>query len=145
MKQHPEREALGRFVREVWVEWAKDQPNPKPSWLVPWEQLSESDKEVDRRIGERLFTLGTDRLAQWEHLFETTNPVQASAEHATVLTKRDTLARENQRLLDENRRLTEGSRSIKRAHESLQAELAAAHLKLSDLKEARTNPPSVSQ
>jgi len=46
------REWLGRIVREVWVRWAKEQPNPKPSWLVPWEGLDEPDREVDRRIGE---------------------------------------------------------------------------------------------
>lgn len=56
--QHPDRERLGRIVREVWVEWAREQPSPKPSWLVPWEGLSEPDKEVDRRIGERLFAEG---------------------------------------------------------------------------------------
>ena len=49
-----DREHLGRIVREVWIAWAKEQPNPKPSWLVPWEGLSEPDKEVDRRIGKRL-------------------------------------------------------------------------------------------
>jgi len=52
------REALGRIVRWVWIAWAKEQPNPKPSWLVPWEGLSEPDKEVDRRIGERLAAEG---------------------------------------------------------------------------------------
>lgn len=46
------REVLGRLVREVWIEWAQQQPAPKPSWLVPWEGLSEPDREVDRRIGE---------------------------------------------------------------------------------------------
>lgn len=49
-----DRETLGRIVREVWIEWANEQPNPKASWLVPWDGLSEPDKEVDRRIGERL-------------------------------------------------------------------------------------------
>lgn len=49
-----DREALGRRVREVWIAWAKEQPNPKPSWLVPWEGLSELDREVDRRIGETI-------------------------------------------------------------------------------------------
>ena len=49
-----DREALGRIVREEWIAWAREQPNPKPSWLVPWEGLSEPDREVDRRIGERL-------------------------------------------------------------------------------------------
>lgn len=53
-----ERERLGKLVREVWMAWAKEQPNPKPSWLVPWEGLSEPDKEVDRRIGERLWQEG---------------------------------------------------------------------------------------
>lgn len=55
------REELGRLVREVWIEWAREQPNPKPSWLVPWEDLSEPDREVDRRIGERLAAAGAER------------------------------------------------------------------------------------
>lgn len=54
----PKREELGRLVRSIWLEWAKEQPNPKPSWLLPWEELSEPEKEVDRRIGEKLFLLG---------------------------------------------------------------------------------------
>lgn len=53
-----DRESLGRVVREVWIEWAKEQPSPKDSWLVPWEGLSEPDREVDRRIGERLAAIG---------------------------------------------------------------------------------------
>lgn len=48
------REAGGRLVREVWIEWAREQPNPKASWLAPWEGLSEPDREVDRRIAERV-------------------------------------------------------------------------------------------
>lgn len=46
------RDQLGRFVREAWVRWAQTQPNPKPSWLVPYDDLSEPDKEADRQIGE---------------------------------------------------------------------------------------------
>ena len=45
------REALGRLVREVWVEWAEEQPVPKASWLTPWEQLDGGQREVDMRIG----------------------------------------------------------------------------------------------
>lgn len=65
MSQQPilfedQRDLLGKKVREVWIEWAKEQPNPKPSWLVPYIQLSEPDKEVDRRIGEALFRMGID-------------------------------------------------------------------------------------
>ncbi|MBP2613049.1 hypothetical protein [Agrobacterium pusense] len=47
-----DRDTLGRFVREAWVRWAETQPDPKPSWLVPYDQLSETDKEADRQIGE---------------------------------------------------------------------------------------------
>ena len=47
-----ERDELGRMVREAWVRWATVQPDPKPSWLIPYEQLPESDKEADRQIGE---------------------------------------------------------------------------------------------
>ncbi len=45
------RERLGRRVREVRIAWAQRQPSPKPSWLVPWDDLGENDKEVDRCIG----------------------------------------------------------------------------------------------
>jgi hypothetical protein len=54
------REELGRAVREEWIAWAKEQPAPKTSWLVPWEDLPEADREVDRRIGERLYSRGLD-------------------------------------------------------------------------------------
>ena len=43
---------LGKIVRDAWIEWAKEQPNPKPSWLVPYEELSQSDKDADIRIGK---------------------------------------------------------------------------------------------
>lgn len=47
-----DRDQLGRFVRDAWIRWAKMQPEPKPSWLVPYDELSEPDKEADRIIGE---------------------------------------------------------------------------------------------
>ena len=47
-----DRDQLGRFVREAWVRWAETQPNPKPSWLLPYDDLGEPDKEADRQIGE---------------------------------------------------------------------------------------------
>jgi len=55
---HAGRDAKGRLVRETWVEWARRQPSPKPSWLVPWEDLAEPDREVDRQIGEALYAAG---------------------------------------------------------------------------------------
>jgi hypothetical protein len=50
------RDQLGRIVRETWVAWAREQPAPKPSWLVPWDDLAEPDREVDRRIGEAVLS-----------------------------------------------------------------------------------------
>lgn len=50
-----ERDDLGRRVRAVWIAWATHQPEPKPSWLVPYEDLDEADKEADRRIGSALW------------------------------------------------------------------------------------------
>jgi len=47
-----DRDALGRIVREAWVKWAKSQPDAKPSWLVPYDFLTETEKEADRQIGE---------------------------------------------------------------------------------------------
>lgn len=58
------RDQLGRQVREVWMEWAREQPSPKPSWLVPWEDLREPDREVDRRIGEALYLRGQDAAVE---------------------------------------------------------------------------------
>lgn len=52
-----DRESLARHVREAWVRWAQQQPTPKPSWLVPYDSLSEDDKEADRQIGEHIYIL----------------------------------------------------------------------------------------
>ena len=49
-----ERDELGRMVREAWVRWALTRPQPKPSWLVPYADLAEPDKEADRQIGEAI-------------------------------------------------------------------------------------------
>ena len=49
-----DRDTLGRMVREAWVRWALTQPAPKPSWLLPYDKLSEPDKEADRQIGEAI-------------------------------------------------------------------------------------------
>jgi hypothetical protein len=69
------RESLGRLVREVWVVWAKDQDNPKPHHLMPWDELSDSDREVDRRIGETLAGIRDWRVGQ-------RSPVEAPCEPA---------------------------------------------------------------
>jgi hypothetical protein len=56
------REFLGQLVRMEWGAWAREQPNPKPSWLLPWAELSEPEREVDRRIGERIYNMAMDAL-----------------------------------------------------------------------------------
>ncbi len=55
-----DREALGMEVRRVWVDFARSQPNPKPHHLAPWADLDAPSKEVDRIIGETLFSLGAE-------------------------------------------------------------------------------------
>jgi len=50
-----DRDYGGRLVREAWVAWALTQSNPKPTWLVPYDDLSEPDKEADRQIAEALW------------------------------------------------------------------------------------------
>jgi hypothetical protein len=56
------REFLGQLVRMEWVKWAREQPNPKPSWLTPWHELTEPEREVDRRIGERIYRMAIGAL-----------------------------------------------------------------------------------
>lgn len=56
------REYLGRIVRDVWVKWASEQPNPKPHHLDPWEVLPPEIQEVDRRIGEAIERTVQDEL-----------------------------------------------------------------------------------
>jgi hypothetical protein len=45
-------EALGRLVREVWVTYVRDTiPDPKPSWVAPWDDLDGFQREAHMRIG----------------------------------------------------------------------------------------------
>jgi hypothetical protein len=53
-----DREELGARVREAWIGWARRQPHPKRSWLVPFSQLSLAGQEADMTIGEQLFRAG---------------------------------------------------------------------------------------
>lgn len=50
---------LGKIVREVWVWWAKRQPDisDHPNWLTPWEELSPRDREVDIQIASAIKVL----------------------------------------------------------------------------------------
>lgn len=59
-KPLPSRDEFGRMVRDVWIRWARQQPKIKPSWLVPYDELPEADKEADRMIGETLWRRGRE-------------------------------------------------------------------------------------
>ena len=69
MMNREKREQLGKMVRDVWISWASEQKDPKLSWLVSWEVLSEPDKEVDRRIGEALYNYGWEEGQEADSLF----------------------------------------------------------------------------
>lgn len=60
----PTAEELGRLVREVWVDYAIEQGDTKPSHLIGWDDLGEYDKEVDRRIGAAVVSAWIEALAQ---------------------------------------------------------------------------------
>jgi hypothetical protein len=55
-----ELEQGARDVRVAWIEWARTQPDPKPSWLVPYDELAEPDKEADRQIWA--YVAGKERI-----------------------------------------------------------------------------------
>jgi hypothetical protein len=58
MKPAEPRLGLGMMVRQIWVTWAREQPHPKLSWLLPWDRLDAGQQEVDMRIGAALFEAG---------------------------------------------------------------------------------------
>lgn len=60
------REERGETVRNAWIEWAREQDDPKESWLTPWHQLGEGQREVDMRIAEAVLTAERNRQAQPE-------------------------------------------------------------------------------
>lgn len=47
-----DREQLGRLVRQVWTAYCLETGDLKPSHVALWEEITEWDREVDRRIGE---------------------------------------------------------------------------------------------
>lgn len=56
------RTRLGRRVREAWIRWAERQPNPKPSWLVPYDELPPEDQDADECIGIAIWAECVDSL-----------------------------------------------------------------------------------
>lgn len=52
-----DRDVLGREVRKVWVEFCREIGDNKPAHLADFDEISDNDQEVDRRIGERIALL----------------------------------------------------------------------------------------
>ncbi|HVA90804.1 MAG TPA: hypothetical protein VNL71_13295 [Chloroflexota bacterium] len=61
----PARDQLGYEVRAGWIQWARHTAKPKPSWLVPYEDLSVEDQQADRRIGWTLVQWLLRTLIAW--------------------------------------------------------------------------------
>lgn len=53
-----DRDRLGRLVRETWVRAAVGYNGGDSRRHLPWDELTEEEKEVGRQIGERLYLLG---------------------------------------------------------------------------------------
>lgn len=59
-----DRDYLGRCVRLAWVAYCRETSDMKTSHLVSWEELSEWDREADRRIGDAIATIVCMQVAQ---------------------------------------------------------------------------------
>ncbi len=59
---------LGYVVRATWIAWAKRQPHPKPTWLVPYQDLPVSDQEADQEIGVDLVHWVLETLRLWRQV-----------------------------------------------------------------------------
>ena len=53
---------LGEVVREAWIGRAVEQPEIKPSWLVPYQDLSQPDKDADIAIGKAVIQAYREKL-----------------------------------------------------------------------------------
>ena len=97
-----DNEFLGKKVREVWLTWAQEQPDPKPSWLLPWDRLSPADRDVDTRIGTRLANIGRCRYVD-----------VGSGAHQKQLAERDaTIERLRMELADTQQDITQPGHSV---------------------------------
>ena len=78
---------LGRLVRNFWIVWAEEQKDPKPSWLVPWEELDSQMKEADSWIGHCLyrFFVVYDREAFMRELSEEMKTLAATGDFSGLI------------------------------------------------------------
>ena len=96
-------EVLGRLVRGVWCRWAREQPDAKASWLVPWDGLDEGQREVDIRIGRAVAKAAT--LAERAKLQPAIDRVAHLAVAAQEKAVENAVAAERQRILAEAAKL----------------------------------------
>lgn len=47
-----DREAVAKAIRDAWCAWARTQANPKPSWLVLWEECDAQTKDADYMLAD---------------------------------------------------------------------------------------------
>lgn len=82
-----DREPLGRIVRETWVNWALEQPDvaDHASWIVPWDEIPERDREVDMRIGSAVAGDAGARLAEIRQAITTFQAVRVCGPDASDL------------------------------------------------------------
>jgi len=59
----PSRDEIGEFVRNVWIAYCTDIGDSKPSHFTPYAELSEADKEADRRIGTAVWDYAIRTMA----------------------------------------------------------------------------------
>lgn len=80
----PNDEQLGRLVRDVWMEWAREQPDieQRPDWIDPWEKLPARIQEVDSRIGCVLFAAGFTAAVTGERYLTMQRIVKAATDLA---------------------------------------------------------------
>ena len=79
MSDQSAREQRGQTVRETWITWAKRQRAPKRSWLTPWDDLDDGQREVDMLIGDAVAAAERERCAALADIWEATYPVDCHA------------------------------------------------------------------
>jgi hypothetical protein len=97
-------------VREVWVQWAQRQNNPKPSWLLSYDELSLADQDADDCIG----------VALWAECLD-----EFQSELAELVVLRQRLAAAEAKAINELCYGPEAARLTIAAHEQTIAELTA--------------------
>lgn len=101
MTNNPLREELGKAVRLAWVAYCQETGDTKPSHLAPWEELSEWDKEADRRIGAVVAVMVIERMAlTLEHLADHSGVRYREPPQATLYDAAERIRRMTEHFVD---------------------------------------------